>query len=135
MLLTGLAARAQVAPAAAATPPAATVASAPDTVAALHRLFAAERRARYVGAGFFAVLGIGATAAYATPGNGLQNNASFLLIAVTGLSGSVGLAAGSCRYSRKQEQQAIEAYQTHRLPPGIRQKLQPAFFPQPAPAN
>ncbi|MGI4834204.1 MAG: hypothetical protein ACRYFK_12160 [Janthinobacterium lividum] len=141
LLLAGLPARAQdsLAP---ARPPVADTArprpaapAAPDTAAALHRLFAAKRGLRAA-----VVVGTVVTGGVILALDGLfasdsrNGLVSFVeqgqIIGVTSLIVLVEVLAES-KYNRKKEQRALADWRAHRLAPDLQQRLTPHYFVPP----
>lgn len=133
LLLAGLTARGQDAPAA----PAAATLAPPDTAAALHRLFEHSRRRRWALPITLAVGGglttLGAT--YNPPTNdpvGTGFNAAFTILAgtiTTALVASELVHYG--RYTHRREERALAQWQAHQLPPRLRRRLTARYFVAP----
>jgi hypothetical protein len=107
--------------------------TAPDTVAALHRLYAAKRRKVLpIVAGTVAADALGIAVVGATVQNrGLLDGRDIL----QGLVGALGVIAVGTEalfytssYSRKKEERAIAAYQAHQLPRHLKRQLKARYF-------
>lgn len=111
----------------------APVAAAPDTAAALHRLFAAKRKKL-----LFVVLGtvaaelagqavIGATV---HGGTGIINerDADHFLLALVAVPVVIAEGLFYAQYNRKHEQRAIDSFQAHRLPRHLARQLKARYF-------
>ena len=107
--------------------------SAPDTVAALHRLYAAKRRKLLpIVAGTVAADAIGIAVVGATVQNrGLLDGRDIL----QGLVGALGVIAVGTEvlfytgsYGRKKEERAVAAYQAHQLPRHLKRQLKARYF-------
>lgn len=118
--------------------------AAPDTVAAIHHLFAAKRRARsFVLAGTaMAVLGVAFVVA-SRPQEHSGGGGSFALFnsPIVSSAEQAGLAAGILgvpavtaelvfysNFSRRSEKQALEEFHTHQLPKFIKRKFKSKYF-------
>jgi hypothetical protein len=122
----------QALPAAAMLPPP----TATDTVAALHRLFAARRAGRNVlVAGTILTLGLYAVINQQAADPSLSRDINSLV----GLVLIPPLVAWEyvhhARYSHKKEQQALAAFALHQLPASVKVLLHAQFFRPPASAN
>ncbi|MFD1466959.1 hypothetical protein ACFQ48_01885 [Hymenobacter caeli] len=119
--------------------------AAPDTLAALHRLFATRRQRRNYVAGGTALVAVGGLvigSSGARPSGsggggsyGIGGGAGLDGMAIgTFFTGVVGaLALGGeliyyVQYSEKNERRAVAAFEAHRLPRGLRRELKPKFF-------
>jgi hypothetical protein len=112
------------------TPPAAVLAplAAPDTAAAIHRLFGHKRRLRLAVLG--GNLGLG-TASYL---DGIHTNdpvgvgLTYILIVPIFAGTTLGILLGSTQYSHRKEVRALHALEQHQLPPRIKERLKPRYF-------
>jgi hypothetical protein len=119
---------------------AALPAAAPDTVAALHRLFVAKRKKLLpIVAGTVAadavVLGV---VSATTPNGGFIDERVVGQVLTVVVGGAVVLAEVLFyqQYSPKKEQRAIAAFEAHRLPRHLKRQLKGRYFEAlPAPAN
>jgi len=103
--------------------------AAPDTLAAIHRLFAARRQRRnLIAVGAVAAAGVGTAVAanhydrfFSTADYGkLYGLSAVLIIAVDFIA--------NMDYSRKEEQLAVESFQAHQLSPRLRRRLKARYF-------
>ena len=107
------------------------LAAAPDTVAAIHRLFLAKRKRRIVVVA--ATVVVGAVGSGVLIGTASTYNITFQavfglsLIPATAIAGITELVCYN-QYSRRQERQVIADYQNHMLPKLVRQKLKARYF-------
>ena len=108
--------------------PLAAAPAAPDTVAAIHRLFAArrERSVPFI---------LGAASVVLTGGVMMGTARSDLRQSVGGFStGLIGLIimtyglATALDYNKKSEQQAVEDFQMHKVPRYLKRRLKPKYF-------
>jgi hypothetical protein len=115
-------------PVAATVPPIGT-----DTVAALHRLFAARREERNVlVAGTILTLGLYAVINQQAAGPSITRDINSL-VSLLIISPLVLLEyVHGARYSHKKEQQAIAALAAHQLPNSVKAQLQVKFFRSPS---
>lgn len=103
-----------------AVPPAA-----PDTVAALHRLFASHlRQRRYVVGATALLVGIGAIPS--SPRNAIIPQRAAVLILGVPVLGAELFHYND--FNRKREQRAVEAFQAHQLPRALRRQLKARYF-------
>jgi hypothetical protein len=134
VLLAGLFAASPLLAQAQQLPPAAQPSvAAPDTVAALHRLFAAKRKklvpivAGTLVADATGIIIIGAT----VDGGGLIDG-RVLGQAMTGILGVIAVGTEvlfyTSIYSKKKEQRAIDAFKTHQLPRHLKRQLKAKYF-------
>lgn len=95
--------------------------AAPDTAAAIHRLFAARRARSYIITGLLVVPGV---VGFLVDGNSIGTAAYPIAAAPYELANLI------ChrRYRRKAEARAVLAFQAHQLSPKIRRKLKPKYF-------
>jgi hypothetical protein len=108
-------------------------AEAPDTVAALHRLFAAKRKkllpivAGTVAADVAGVIIIGSTV-----DSGGFIDGRVVGQALTGILGVIVVGAEvlfyTSIYSRKKEQRAVTAFEAHQLPRDLKRQLKAKYF-------
>ena len=117
-----LTAQAQLARAAAAGPVAA-----PDTAAALHRLFGAKRRQLRILLPLTVAVGVGLIPVVATQPASAGNSGAILL-GTTTLVVTAGEVAILKKYSQKYEASALLALKAHRLPAALRQELKAEYF-------
>jgi len=122
-----------------------TTAAAPDTVAALHRLFAGKRRTRdliIAGLGLGLVTGIAVS--NSTPDTGHHGSTGYgslstgpifsatdaflLLYAIPAVPLVVADFFFFAPYGRKREQQAIADFQAHQLPRHLKHRLKNRYF-------
>jgi hypothetical protein len=103
--------------------------TAPDTLAALHRLFAARRVRRNTIAGFTLVGAAVGTAISPTGKNDFFSTGDYAkLYGVAAVSIiAIDLLFGD-DYSRKNEQRAIAAFQERRLSPRLQRRLKASYF-------
>ena len=114
------------------TVPLAIAPTAPDTVAALHRLFATKRKnnKRFL-AGTAGVAAIGGVVlGTAPPGFIISEQAGLgiAIIAFVSFPAFVVEAVMAVEYSKKNEQRAIESYQAHQLPRHRVRQLKARYF-------
>jgi len=95
--------------------------AAPDTAAAIHRLFAARRARSYIITGLVVIPG---AIGLLVDGNSI-GTAVYPIVAAP-----YELANLIChrRYRKKAEARALLAFQAHQLSPKIRRKLKPKYF-------
>ncbi|NML65202.1 hypothetical protein HHL22_08305 [Hymenobacter sp. RP-2-7] len=125
LLLASLDACAQLNPAGTTQPQPAG--PAPDTVAALHRLFAAKRAKRDALAVLSLVIA-GTTGYAATQSYSLSDISIAYGTTIGALSiGGIALAYYS-QYSRRREQEALEAFKSHQLAKELKRKLKRRYF-------
>lgn len=110
------------------TSPLAAAPAGPDTVAAIHRLFAARRKRSEP---FI----LGAAGVVLTGGVMMGTARSDLRQSVGGFStGLIGLIimthglATALDYNKKSEQQAVEDFQAHKVPRYLKRRLKPKYF-------
>ena len=95
----------------------------PDTVAALHRLFAARRGKSYI-----------LTAVIVGPGvlvllaGGSNSSAGSLVYAIAASPYELANLICHRRYRKKAEERALMNFRAHRLSPKIRRRLKPKYF-------
>jgi hypothetical protein len=120
-----------------ATPPAASATGpatpAPDTVAALHRLFAAKRKKLLpIAAGTMAADALGIAAVGATVEGGGLIDARALGQVLVGMLGVVVVGTEvlfyTTTYSHKKEQRAVAAFESHQLPRHLKRQLKARYF-------
>lgn len=115
-----------LAPAVAAAP------AVPDTVAALHRLFAAKRRKlAFILIGTATAELVGQTVVGTTvPGGGIIDDRAITQFAVALLTVPVVVAEVLfyAQYNQKHEARAVEDFQLHRLPRHLRRQLKAKYF-------
>ncbi|RZL00069.1 MAG: hypothetical protein EOO62_24245 [Hymenobacter sp.] len=105
--------------------------AAPDTVAAIHRLFGHKRRLR------LAVLGANLALGTASYLDGIHTNdpvgvgLTYLVIVPIYVGTTLGILLGATHYSHRQETRALQAFELHQLPPRIRKRLKPKYFGYP----
>ncbi|MGI4883803.1 MAG: hypothetical protein ACRYFR_02460 [Janthinobacterium lividum] len=117
--------------------------AAPDTVAALHRLFVARRRQRTYVAGGTALATVGGMAVigslpassgssgYGSIGTGAGFDGAAAGTFLTGVVGALalgGVLIYYVQYSEKNERRAVADFEAHRLPQGLKRELKPKFF-------
>jgi hypothetical protein len=113
-----------------ATPPVAA-AAAPDTVDALHRLFAARRRQRNMlvaGTVVGAMVGTAAT----PPDRLLSTNDYAKLYGLAAAAVIIIYFVCGDTYSYKEEQRAVASFGSHQLPKYLKRRLKSCYFQQPA---
>jgi hypothetical protein len=95
--------------------------AAPDTAAAIHRLFAARRARSYIITGLLVTPG---ALGFLVDGNSIGTAAYPVAAAPYELANLI------ChrRYRRKAEKRALANFQTHQLSSKIRRKLKPKYF-------
>ncbi|QKG57034.1 hypothetical protein GKZ68_10580 [Hymenobacter sp. BRD128] len=110
------------------TAPLAATPAAPDTMAAIHRLFVHKRRLCLVVLG--ANLGLG-TASYL---DGIHSNdpvgvgLTYILVAPIFAATTLGILLGSAQYSHRREVRVLRAFEVHQLPQRIKAQLKPRYF-------
>ena len=114
------------------TAPLATSLAAPDTVAAIHRLFVAKRKknSRFF-AGTLGVTAIGGVVTGTAPSSwdGLgQAVLGVAIIALVSLPALTVEAITALDYNKKSERQAVEDFQAHKVPRYLKRKLKPKYF-------
>jgi hypothetical protein len=137
---------AQAAPPAAARPDSLAVAqAAPDTAAAIHRLFAGRRlRRNLIAAGLGAGVFVSAAISSSNANNGGHGSSGYGSLGGGGLDFSGGdflllyaIPAAPlilldyvvyANYSRKREKWVVEEFRAHRLPAHLCRKLKPRYF-------
>ena len=101
--------------------------AAPDTLAAIHRLFAGRRQRRNLIAVGAAGAALVSTAAMPTDGFFTTGDNAKLC----GL-GAAAIIIVDCvfgdTYSRKNEQRAVASFEAHQLPPPLKRKLKGRYF-------
>ncbi len=105
--------------------------AAPDTVAALHRLFADRRRRRNFIVGYTGVVTLGAIVASGAETSNSSIVPPAAVATIFGILGGVAVAgelAFFSKYSRQKEQRTVDDFQAHRLDWGLRRKLKPRHF-------
>jgi hypothetical protein len=106
--------------------------AAPDTVAALHRLFAAKRkRNSHFFIGTLGVAALGGVVVGTAPSTwaGLdQAVLGIAIIALVGLPAMVAEVVIALDYNKKSEQQAIESFQARKLPRYLKRKMKAKYF-------
>jgi peptidoglycan/LPS O-acetylase OafA/YrhL len=106
---------------------------APDTVAALHRLFAAKRKKLLpIVAGTVAADALGIAVVGATVDSRGWVDSRALGQALVGVLGVVAVGTEvlfyTATYSRKKEQRAVAAYEAHQLPRHLKRQLKARYF-------
>jgi hypothetical protein len=98
-----------------------TAQAAPDTAAAIHRLFAARRVRSYIITGLIVTPG---ALGFLVDGNSIGTAVYPIAAAPYELANLI------ChrRYRKKAEKRALLAFQAHQLSPKIRRKLKPKYF-------
>jgi hypothetical protein len=102
--------------------------AAPDTLAAIHRLFVHKRRLR------LAVLG--ATIGYGTAASldGIHSSdpvgvgLTYIFIVPVFAGTTLGILLGTTQYSHRKEARAVQAFEAHQLSRRIRERLKPKYF-------
>ncbi|TFZ67685.1 hypothetical protein E4631_06825 [Hymenobacter sp. UV11] len=106
--------------------------AAPDTVAALHRLFAAKRkRNSHFFIGTLGVAALGGVVVGTAPSTwaGLdQAVLGIAIIAFVSLPAIVAETVIALDYNKKSEQQAIESFQARKLPRYLKRKMKAKYF-------
>ncbi len=108
-----------------------SLSAAPDTAAAIHRLFLAKRKRRIVVVA--ATVVVGAVSSGVLLGTASTYDITFQavfgasFIPATVIAGITELVCYN-QYSRRHERQVIADYQSHSLPKPLRQKLKPKYF-------
>ncbi|MVN75163.1 hypothetical protein GO988_02360 [Hymenobacter sp. HMF4947] len=140
LLLSGSSVFAQATPHPTPADSVALVAPAPDTVAAIHRLFAAKRKRNshfFVGTvGVIAVGGVVIGTASSSWDGLAQAALGAVIIAFVGLPALTAETITALNYNKKSERQAVEDFQAHKVPRYLKRRLKPAYFqelPQSAP--
>jgi peptidoglycan/LPS O-acetylase OafA/YrhL len=110
-----------------------------DTVAAIHRLFAAKRkRTLHFAIGTVGVAGIGVvligTASSGWDGLG-QAVLGATLVALVALPAVVAEAVTAADYNKKSERRTVEEFHAHKLPRYLKRKLKPKYFQEPQAAG
>lgn len=123
-----------------------TAPAAPDTAAAIHRLFAGQHLHRDLiitglGAGAFVVAAISSSTGNNSSGHGSSgygslggggldfSGADFLLLYAIPATPLILLDyVVYANYSRKREKRVVEEFRAHRLPAQLRRKLKPRYF-------
>ena len=96
-----------------------------DTVAALHRLFAAQRRKRsYVVGATAVVVGIGLIPG-GSPKAIISQRVAVAFLGVPVLGADLLYYNA---YNRRREQRVIDAFQAHKLPRSLQRRLKPRHF-------
>ena len=95
--------------------------AAPDTAAAIHRLFAARRARSYIITGLLVVPG---ALGFLLDGNSIGT----AVYPIAAAPYEVANLISHRRYRRKAEERALVAFQAQRLSPKIRRKLKPKYF-------
>jgi peptidoglycan/LPS O-acetylase OafA/YrhL len=104
-----------------------------DTVAALHRLFAAKRKKRLpIVAGTIAADALGIAVVGATVDSGGWVDDRALGQALVGVLGVIMVGTEvlfyTAAYSRKKEERAVAAYEAHQLPRHLKRQLKARYF-------
>jgi hypothetical protein len=109
-----------------------------DTVAAVHRLFAAKRtRTLHFAIGTVGVAAIGGVLIGTAPSgwDGLgQAVLGATLVALVALPAVVAEAVTAAGYNKKSEWRTVEEFHAHKLPRYLKRKLKPKYFQEPQPA-
>ncbi|MGI4820546.1 MAG: hypothetical protein ACRYFV_04955 [Janthinobacterium lividum] len=109
-----------------------------DTVAAIHRLFAAKRtRTLRFAIGTVSVAAIGGVL-IGTASSGWDGLGQVLLgatLITLGLPVVVVEAVMAADYNKKSERRTVEEFQAHKLPRYLKRKLKPKYFQEPQPAG
>lgn len=102
----------------------AAVAAVPDTVAAIHRLFAARRKRHIIIAGVIVGAAAGATIASSARTDHFLNQKEYAKLYGIMAAVAIGIdfLAGTA-FSRSEERQAVADFQEHRLPKYLKRKL------------
>ena len=100
-----------------------TTQAAPDTVAAIHRLFAARRGRSYILTAV--IVGPGALVLLA---GGSNAGAGEFVYAIAGSPYELANLICHRRYRKKAEKRAVLNFQEHHLSPKIRRRLKPKYF-------
>ncbi|HET9503234.1 MAG TPA: hypothetical protein VFO93_06815 [Hymenobacter sp.] len=95
--------------------------AAPDTAAAIHRLFAARRARSYIITGLLVVPG---ALGFLLDGNSIGT----AVYPIAAAPYEVANLISHRRYRRKAEERALVAFQAQRLSPKIRRKLKSKYF-------
>jgi hypothetical protein len=109
-----------------------------DTVAAIHRLFAAKRtRTLRFAIGTVSVAAIsGVLIGTASSGwDGLDQVLLGATLITLGLPVVVVEAVMAADYNKKSERRTVEEFQAHKLPRYMKRKLKPKYFQEPQPAS
>jgi peptidoglycan/LPS O-acetylase OafA/YrhL len=103
--------------------------AAPDTLAAIHRLFAARRQRRNLIAAGAAGAALAGTAVASTTYDRFFSTADYgkLYGLGAGLIIAVDFIA-TMDYSRKEERLAVESFQNHQLSPRLKRRLKARYF-------
>lgn len=134
LLLAGLlAARPIVTQAQQATPAAAPTLAAPDTLAAIHRLYAAKRKKLLpIVTGTVAADVVGIALIGATVDGGGYVDGRVIGQGLTGLLGLVVVGTEvlfyTSVYGKQREARAVAAFEAHQLPRHLRRQLKPRYF-------
>lgn len=115
------------------TLPLATAPAAPDTVAALHRLFAAKRLSMRVAMPFLMTVGAGLLSAGFQPQNsinpiGALNGLTGLVIGFTAIASTAASFTNWMKYSKKHEAETLKAFEERQLPATWQHELKPYYF-------
>jgi hypothetical protein len=114
--------------------------AAPDTAAAIHRLFASRRKTcTYVMGGTALAVGAGSLVALNQPNQGTGGGSGFsagvdgrpIIATFIGVLGVPVLGAELLflgGWGHRNEQRAIAAFEKHQLPNNLKRKLTPAYF-------
>ncbi|GAA4504179.1 hypothetical protein GCM10023172_30050 [Hymenobacter ginsengisoli] len=115
------------------TVPLATSPAAPDTVAALHRLFAARRLSMRIATPFLATVGAGLLGVGTQPQNPINNLTGLVAGSALGIAIAVSFTS-VMKYSKKHEAEALKSFEDKKLAAALRRELRPAYF-RPTKAN
>ncbi len=109
------------------TSPLAAAPAGPDTVAAIHRLFAAKRTRGRIITG---VLAAGAlSAAFSIADDGWFSRGDYIILySLLASPFVVGNLLYHASYSKKREARAQADFEAHRLSPGLKRRLKPRYF-------
>jgi hypothetical protein len=109
-----------------------------DTVAAIHRLFAAKRtRTLRFAIGTVGVAAIGGVliGAASSGWDGLDQVLLGATLITLGLPVVVVEAVMAADYNKKSERRTVEEFQAHKLPRYLKRKLKPKYFQEPQPGG
>jgi hypothetical protein len=110
-----------------------------DTVAAIHRLFAAKRkRTLHFAIGTVGIAAIGGILIGTAPSgwDGLgQAVLGATLVALVALPAVVAEAVTAASYNKKSERRTVEEFHAHKLPRYLKRKLKPKYFQVPQPTG
>ncbi|WP_382315562.1 hypothetical protein [Hymenobacter bucti] len=104
---------------------AAPLAADTDTVAALHRLFASQRRKRSYVVGVTAVVVGAGLIPDSSPGAIISQRVAVLFLGIPVLGAELLYYNA---FSQKREQRAVAAFEAHQLPRALRRRLKARYF-------